>query len=97
EVVSMLIAGTVAGALVLPAWSVQTPGAGWFAPSELRTIGAVHVSVRDRLSVPVNVTVTAVLCQPKAFAGADGVPIAFGGVLSIFTVNDADAVSPAPL
>ena len=73
--------------LVLPALSVQLPGADAVAesgpPYELPT----QVSIPETASVPANVTATAWLYQPFASAARAAVPTGMvGSVLSIFTV-----------
>jgi hypothetical protein len=92
----MLIPLTVAVALTFPALSVHKPLAVWPGPSVLSVMGAVQLAMPERLSAPVNVTVTLVLFHPAPFGAGDAAAVAVGGVMSILTVTDADRVSPAP-
>jgi hypothetical protein len=62
----------------------------------LSVTGAVQLAMPERLSVPVNVTVTLVLFQPAAFGAGEALAAAVGGVLSSLTVTDAVCESPAP-
>jgi len=54
----------------------------------LSTTGAEQLAMPERLSVPLNVTVTSVLFQPLASGTGDAVAVATGAVLSIFTTGD---------
>jgi hypothetical protein len=93
-VLSMLTVA-VAGALTLPALSVQVPLAACPAPSLLRTTADVQVPIPDSASLPLKVTVTSVLFQPSVFAAGDGEADAVGAVASRLIVTDCDAVPPA--
>jgi len=95
-VLSILIPLTVATALTLPALSVHVPLADRPVPSELSVTGAVQLAMPERLSAPVNVTVTLVLFQPAALGAGEAVAVAVGSVLSILIVTDMEAESPAP-
>ena len=93
-VLSILIPLAVAVA-TLPAMSVQVPLADCPAPSVLSVAGAVQLAMPERLSVPVNVTVTLALFQPAPFGAGEAAAVATGGVLSILSVYVADAEFPA--
>jgi len=85
-VLPMLMPVMVAGALTLPALSVQVPEPDCPLPSPSNVICPVQKSMPDPKSVPVEVTVTLVLFQPLAFGTGIALAIATGGVLSIFIV-----------
>jgi hypothetical protein len=95
-VLSILIPLAVAGALTLPALSVHDPDADWLAPSEDKVTGLAQLSIPDKLSVPLKLTVTSVLFQPLAFAAGARVAAPVGAVLSILILEMVkDAVFPA--
>jgi hypothetical protein len=92
----MLMPVAIAGALTLPATSVQVPLADWPAPSVVNVIGAVQLAMPDKASAPLKVTVTLVLFQPAAFGAGDAAAAAVGAVRSILTVTEAVRTNPAP-
>src|SRR5262245_60041998 len=96
-VLSTFIPLFVTGALVFPALSVHVPGDDvWPEPSMLITTGLVQVSMPDRESLPLNVTVTSVLFQPLALGAGKAAADAVGTVLSIFTTGEVKvALLPA--
>lgn len=79
----------------LPALSVAVPVITWFAPCVVTWTGAGHVAIPERESEQVKLTATGVLFHPAAFAWGEATAAIVGGVLSIFTVTDVDAVFPA--
>src|SRR5437870_1779279 len=92
----MLMPLALVGRLTLPAISIQAPDADWFAPSVLSRTGAEQPAVPERLSAPVNVTVTSVLFHPLALGSGDTLAEATGALLSIFNAGDRRvAVLPA--
>jgi hypothetical protein len=76
---------TDAGALLLPATSVQIPDADCPLPSADSTTFGEHLETPDpvKLSVPANDTVTSVLFHPFPLAAGVRFAIAIGAVLSI--------------
>src|SRR5205807_6343388 len=70
-------------------------GEDWPAPSVFTTTGAVHVSMPERLSVPVNMTVTLPLFQLFAFGNGSALATAEGGVMSILIVAKTVRGKPA--
>src|SRR5207244_2478686 len=84
-VLSILIGAVAAGLLTLPALSVHLPETGGFTPSVVTVTGGEQKSIPDRLSAPVNDTVTFVLFQPFASGGGDRCAVAVGRILSILT------------
>src|SRR5258708_5963817 len=95
-VLSILIPLTDAGALTFPATSVQVPLAEKPVPSVLRITGAVQLAMPESASEPANVTVTLVLFQPAAFGAGEILGTIEGGLVSILTVTDVEAVAPWP-
>src|SRR6266852_2073043 len=94
-VLSILIPLLVAEAL-LPALSLQVPVEDCPAPSVLRVAAGSQVSMPERLSVPLNVTVTFVLFQPAALGAGEALAVTVGGVLSmLMPVWVSEAVLPA--
>ena len=56
----------------------------------LSTTGAEQLAIPERVSVPLNVTVTSVLFHPLASGTGDAVAVATGAVLSIFSAGDVN-------
>src|SRR5262249_44563931 len=81
----------------LPALSLQTPEADWFAPSLLSVTGAEQLPMPDNASVPLKLAVTEVLFHPLAFAFGERPAVTAGFVLSTFTVTLEELVTPSPL
>ena len=96
-VLSMFIPLWATGELVLPALSVHVPDDDvWAAPSVLTVAGLVQLSMPDRESLPLNVTVTFVLFQPLALAAGEAAAVAVGAALSMFMpLTVVEAVFPA--
>src|SRR5262245_40031327 len=91
----MLMPLTVAGRLTLPATSVQLPDADKLVPFVVSFTGAEQPAMPERLSVPVNVTVTSVLFHPVEEGSGDAAAEATGFVLSIFNPGE-DTVAEFP-
>jgi hypothetical protein len=87
-VLSMLIPLTVAGALTLPALSLQVPEADCPAPSLLSVTGALQLAIPDRASEPLKLTTTSVSFQPFAFGPGEALALAVGAVASRLMVTD---------
>src|SRR5438094_10526941 len=85
EVLSTLIPERLAPA-ELPAASTAVPLAVWFAPS-LTVLAAGQLSIPDRLSAQVKVTITSSLYQPLALAGRSGRALRVGALLSMLTTT----------
>src|SRR5437879_1721227 len=75
----------VTPAPALLALSVQVPKADCPAPSEVNKTGAEQKSTPDRLSKPLNDTVTLVLFQPLPLGPGDGCACVKGGIRSILS------------
>jgi len=56
---------------------------------------AGHETTPDKLSVQLKVALTLVLFHPAAFGAGERVVAIVGGVLSMLTVREVDAVLPA--
>ena len=78
----------------LPATSVAVPVALWFAPS-VNVVEPLHEATPESASAHVNDTPTGTLNHPNEFGEALSVPLMVGGVLSMLTLVDANAVLPA--
>jgi len=58
-------------------------------------VAAGHETTPDKLSVQLKVALTLVLFHPAAFGTGESVVAIVGGVLSMLTVREVDAVLPA--
>ena len=94
-VLSILMPVAAAGALTLPALSVQVPGGeDWLAPSALSVAMELQLAMPDVASLPPKATDTLLLFQPLLLGSGDGVAVATGAVASRLTVTDLLAVPP---
>src|SRR4051812_11787672 len=86
--------GPAATVLVLPATSVACPLTDWFAPWP-SVVGALHVASPDSASEHANETATGTRNQLFAFGVALSEAEIVGGVLSMLTTVDTEALFPA--
>ncbi len=79
----------------LPAWSWTVPEKNWSAPSVETGIGAGQDTTPLNASEQLNVIVRFELFHPAALGAGLTFAKMLGGVMSIFTVTEADALFPA--